>query len=164
MKPQEIVMLSTDGKIHFSCNECGTKFVATKEQIGKAGKCKNCGSPIAVPTPKGTQTKRTETGDSPKKKYGLMKYFYALVFAAFVIGIYLTPSPETADDYVAEYGGRGEVYQEIISMTDCNKLQEKFNIASKNNARASPGTRHFKLTMGYMEVAHNTMTKISCYE
>ena len=42
-------MLSTDGKIHFSCNECGTKFVATIHQAGKPGNCKNCGSPISVP-------------------------------------------------------------------------------------------------------------------
>ena len=49
MKPQEIVMLSTDGKIHFSCNECGTKYVATTHQAGKPGNCKNCDSPISVP-------------------------------------------------------------------------------------------------------------------
>jgi len=37
-----------DGKIHFLCDKCGTKFVATKKQIGKAGKCNNCGAPILV--------------------------------------------------------------------------------------------------------------------
>ncbi len=62
-------MLGSDGKINFYCNDCGTKFVATTDQAGKSGECKNCGSPIAVPTPKGTQTKRTKTGNSPKKKY-----------------------------------------------------------------------------------------------
>lgn len=72
--------------------------------------------------------------------------------------------PKTADEYVNEYGGRREVYQEILSMTDCNKLQEKFNIASKNNDRASPGTQHFKITMGYMQVAHNRMAEINCYK
>ena len=86
---KKIVMLGSDGKIHFSCNECGTKFVATTEQAGKSGKCKNCGSPIAVPTPKGTQTKRTETGDSPKKKYGLVKYILASVMTVWVIGTFI---------------------------------------------------------------------------
>jgi len=42
-------MQSSDGKIHFSCNECGTKFVATTDQAGKSGKCKNCGGRISVP-------------------------------------------------------------------------------------------------------------------
>ncbi len=42
-------MHGSDGKIHFFCNECGTKFVATTDQAGKSGECKNCGSPISVP-------------------------------------------------------------------------------------------------------------------
>jgi len=37
-----------DGKIHFLCDKCGTKFVATKEQDGKSGECNNCGAPIIV--------------------------------------------------------------------------------------------------------------------
>ncbi len=41
---------SDGGKIHFSCDKCGTKFVATKEQIGTAGKCERCGEPISVPS------------------------------------------------------------------------------------------------------------------
>ncbi|MCH7681140.1 hypothetical protein IID10_17545 [candidate division KSB1 bacterium] len=82
-------MLGSDGKIHFSCNECGTKFVATTAQAGKSGKCKNCGSPIAVPTPKETQTKRPGTEDSPKKKYNFVKYILALVITVWVIGTFL---------------------------------------------------------------------------
>lgn len=39
----------TPNKIHFSCDKCGTKFVAAKEQLGKPGKCNNCGAPILVP-------------------------------------------------------------------------------------------------------------------
>ena len=81
-------MQSSDGKIHFSCNECGTKFVATTEQAGKSGECKNCGSPIAVPTPKATQTKRTETSDSPKKRYGLVAFVLALIIIGWVIGAF----------------------------------------------------------------------------
>ena len=45
---EESILSSDGGKIHFSCDKCGTKFVATKEQIGKAGKCNNCGAPILV--------------------------------------------------------------------------------------------------------------------
>ena len=129
-------MLGSDGKIHFSCIECGTKFVATTDQAGKSGECKNCGSPIAVPlleeaedsktvaeevkfcsecgnslrkdaifcdncgasmiqktTPKATLPKRTETWDSAKKKYGLVKYILASVIAVWIIGTYLK-SPE----------------------------------------------------------------------
>jgi len=45
---EESIPSSDSGKIHFSCDKCGTKFVATKEQMGKAGKCNNCGAPILV--------------------------------------------------------------------------------------------------------------------
>ena len=86
---KKIVMLGSDGKIHFSCNECSTKFVATTDQAGKSGKCKNCSSPIAVPTPKETQTKRPGTEDSPKKKYNFVKYILALVITVWVIGTFL---------------------------------------------------------------------------
>ncbi|MCH7681141.1 hypothetical protein IID10_17550 [candidate division KSB1 bacterium] len=46
---EEESILTDGGKVHFSCDECGTKFTATKEQIGKSGKCNNCGAPIIVP-------------------------------------------------------------------------------------------------------------------
>ncbi|MFQ5630851.1 MAG: hypothetical protein ACE5I1_18935 [bacterium] len=39
-----------DNKIHFRCPNCQTKHVAKKEQAGKEGKCKNCGSKIVVPS------------------------------------------------------------------------------------------------------------------
>ncbi len=45
---EESIPSSDSGKIHFSCDKCDTKFVATKEQMGKAGKCNNCGAPILV--------------------------------------------------------------------------------------------------------------------
>ena len=34
---------SSERKVHFSCNECGKKFVATKDKAGESGKCNNCG-------------------------------------------------------------------------------------------------------------------------
>lgn len=39
----------SDGKIHFSCDNCGAKYMATKEQGGKSAKCKKCGSQILAP-------------------------------------------------------------------------------------------------------------------
>ena len=45
---EESIPSSDGGKVHFSCDKCGTNFVATKEQIGKAGECPNCGAPIIV--------------------------------------------------------------------------------------------------------------------
>ncbi len=89
-------MLGSDGKIHFSCNDCGTKFVATTDQVGKSGQCKNCGSPIAVPKPKETQTKRPGTEDSPKKKYKFVKYILALVITVWVIGTFLMDTEPNA--------------------------------------------------------------------
>jgi len=40
---------SDDGKIHFSCDKCDTKLVATKDKAGESAKCSNCGAPILVP-------------------------------------------------------------------------------------------------------------------
>ncbi len=40
---------SSEEKVHFSCNECGKKFVATKDKAGESGKCNNCGASILVP-------------------------------------------------------------------------------------------------------------------
>ncbi len=45
---EESILSSDGGKVHFSCDKCGTKFVATKEQDGKSGECNNCGAPIIV--------------------------------------------------------------------------------------------------------------------
>ncbi len=71
---------------------------------------------------------------------------------------------DKAQNYFDEYGGKFVVYTEILSLTDCDVLQENFDIASSNNARATPGTREFKWTLGYMAAADDRMTEIGCYE
>ncbi len=60
------VMHGSDGKIHFSCNGCGTKFVATTDQAGKSGECKNCGSPISVPLLKEEEGSKTVAEEEVK--------------------------------------------------------------------------------------------------
>lgn len=70
----------------------------------------------------------------------------------------------SAASYVNEYGGERAVYQEILDLTDCNKLQEKFDIAASNNERETPGTPLFRVTLGYMTAADDTMEARSCYD
>ncbi|MCZ6804377.1 MAG: hypothetical protein O7D86_10705 [Proteobacteria bacterium] len=36
-------------RIHFVCNVCGKKYVASEQQQGKSGECKNYGNKILVP-------------------------------------------------------------------------------------------------------------------
>lgn len=75
----------------------------------------------------------------------------------------IPPTISPAQTYFDEYGGRIEVYNEILSLNDCVALQEKFNIASDNNTRAEPGTAEFKWTLGYMTAADERMKFIGCY-
>ena len=75
-----------------------------------------------------------------------------------------TPSPDdVAAEYFATYGGNLDVYKEILSLTDCALLQEKFDIASANNGRAQPGTVQFRWTLGYMTAADDRMRSAGCY-
>lgn len=73
-----------------------------------------------------------------------------------------TPSP--AGKYFEEYGGRIEAYEEIFSLSDCAKLQEKFDTASENNKREKPGTAGFKWTLGYMTASDDRMKELGCYK
>jgi len=74
-----------------------------------------------------------------------------------------TPTLKTADDYVKEYGGSRDAFQEILSLTDCAALQAKFDTASANNSRETAGTPLFKVTLGYMKAADQRMKDLSCY-
>jgi len=85
------------------------------------------------------------------------------IFSLLILGCG-TDQPSTPDDYVAEYGGSSDVYAGILSMTDCIKLQEQFDLASQNNSRETPGTPAFKWTTGYMIAADNTMKEVGCYK
>ena len=65
--------------------------------------------------------------------------------------------------YLEEYGGAERAYLEILTSTDCAFLQEKFDVASDNNKRETPGTEGFKWTLGYMTAADDRMREIGCY-
>lgn len=98
-----------------------------------------------------------------------MKRCLLLVLATAILigcsGPTSTPmKADKADKYIAEYGGNRDVYTEILSLTDCKILQEKFDTASANNAREKPGTQQFKWTLGYMTVADDRMKAVGCYK
>src|SRR3990170_4166512 len=90
--------------------------------------------------------------------------FLTIVIFSFLIGGCGTNQPSTTDEYVAKYGGNRDVYVQILSIADCAKLQEQFDLASQNNSRETPGTPEFKWTTGYMVAADNTMKKVGCYK
>lgn len=74
----------------------------------------------------------------------------------------ITPQAR-AEVYVAQYGGNLEVYVEIFTSTDCVFLQEKFDIASTNNANETAGTPQFQWTLGFMMAADERMKEVGCY-
>jgi len=75
----------------------------------------------------------------------------------------ILPTPSPAQTYFEEYGGNIEVYNEILSLTDCALLQEKFEIAYANNQRETLGTQQFRWTVGYMTATDDHMKAIGCY-
>ncbi|MDK1029744.1 MAG: hypothetical protein QGD96_10520, partial [Anaerolineae bacterium] len=64
------------------------------------------------------------------------------------------PTPKSISDaaqvYLDEYGGILDSYIDILSLSDCVLLQEKFEISYSNNQRETAGTALFKTTLGYM--------------
>lgn len=82
------------------------------------------------------------------------------------IGVFsLFPSdPQTVDEYMNKYGGNPDIYNKILSLTDCTLLQEEFDQAYANSQIQSPGTPQHKWSTGYMTAADNRMKEISCYE
>jgi hypothetical protein len=97
------------------------------------------------------------------KRASFTLFLTIIIFSFLMVGCG-TNQPSTPDEYVSEYGGNREVYAQILSMTDCIKLQEQFDLASQNNSRETPGTPEFKWTTGYMVAADNTMKKVGCYK
>jgi len=73
------------------------------------------------------------------------------------------PEVKTVEDYVNEYGGNADVYQRILSLSDCAQLQTEFDIAAQNNSSAAPGTANHKETLGYMTAADDRMKSLNCY-
>ena len=73
------------------------------------------------------------------------------------------PSIKSVDDYLNEFGGNRDVYNTILSLSDCTLLQEQFNIAADNNQRETAGTSNHKATLGYMTAADDRMKALDCY-
>ncbi len=48
-------------RIHFVCNVCGKKYVASVQQQGKSGECKACGHKIKVPILEAIDSDETQT-------------------------------------------------------------------------------------------------------
>ena len=72
----------------------------------------------------------------------------------------------TPEFYVEKYGGKAEVYAEIMASEDCTTLQETFDRAVGNNEVAVNNNDEFKrrYTLGYMTVSDERMREIGCYE
>lgn len=72
--------------------------------------------------------------------------------------------PKTAADYIKQYGGSADVYNRILSSTDCIALQADFDQADANLKLHDPGTALYKMGEGYMAAADNRMKAIGCYK
>lgn len=69
-------------KIRFTCPDCQTQYSALPTQIGKKGKCKNCGADIEVPR---ILTKNPELRDKkPKSSDDRGRYWFGYIYALFV--------------------------------------------------------------------------------
>jgi len=90
-------------------------------------------------------------------------FIFLLIITIALSSCSSTPKVISAQSYFDEYGGNIKVFQEILSMTDCNLLQGQFDQASKNNNMYDPGTAQFKYTTGYMVAADTRMKDLGCY-
>jgi len=72
-------------------------------------------------------------------------------------------APKTANDYFKEYGGNLDVYNRIMSLSDCADLQKEFDTAYENSLRDA-GTPKFKWSEGYMKASDDRMKELGCYD
>ena len=75
------------------------------------------------------------------------------------------PEP-TQDESASDIGpGSPSVYKQIARMTNCAKLQEKFDIAADNHDREvqQGDLEMMKITTSYMDAADNRMSEVGCY-
>lgn len=91
----------------------------------------------------------------------LLIAFCILSLAALACG---SDSPKTVDDYMQEFGGNVDVYNRILSLTDCSALQSEFDQADENLQLQSPGTPQYQAGIGYMQAADDHMKSVGCYE
>jgi hypothetical protein len=81
-----------------------------------------------------------------------------LIFAVLILSLVMlacgssAPTLKTTDDFIKEFGGNPDVYDRLLSMTDCSKLQDEFDIADENK------------NIGYMSAADQRMKEIGCYD
>lgn len=66
--------------------------------------------------------------------------------------------------YVKEYGGDLEVYEEIFTSTDCAELQTFYDSASQSEAAAAPGSAEHRESTGYLTAAEVTLQGVGCRE
>ncbi len=106
-----------------------------------------------------------EINKNQKIGIGILSIFGLCIFACIGLFFYLNFSQvDTPDEYLKEYGGSIEVYTEILASTDCNKLQNSFDLAYSNNQLYEPGSSAAILTTGYMQAADQRIQEIDCYE
>ena len=74
------------------------------------------------------------------------------------------PISENAKIYMSEYGGELIAYQRILSLNNCQELQDEFEISSSNNDQATAGSDIFKITLGYMHASNERMDYIGCFD
>jgi hypothetical protein len=97
---------------------------------------------------------------------GVVGLILCVLITCVFSGVFsLFPSePKTVDDYMKEYGGNPDVYQRILTSTDCTVLQKEFDQADANMKSQLPGTPQYKWGIGYMNAADNKMKEIGCYK
>jgi hypothetical protein len=93
-----------------------------------------------------------------------------VLLALLVLGLLMlacgssAPKVKTADDFMQEYGGKIEVYNRILTSTDCTGLQAEFDQADSNLKLQEPGTPQYKWGLGYMQASNDRMQAIGCYK
>lgn len=88
--------------------------------------------------------------------------FCVLALAMFACGS--STAPQTADEYVKEFGGSKDVYEQILASTDCEWLQHQFDQAYANSEAFQAGTpQHIRAT-GFMKASDQRMKEIGCYK
>lgn len=155
--------------------ETAQKVVSPIIQTHQAKPVRKVTSPIiqthqnnAIPV---AQTKKPAVSQKtpiPNQQKNTLIGCFAILAGIFVcvllFAIFGSSQPNTPDKYLAEYGGNRDVYVEILALTDCKILQEKFDIASGNNARETPRTPQYEWTLGYMTASDDRMKEIGCYK
>lgn len=102
-----------------------------------------------------------------KKNKGLFYILAAIssiciICLVAVVAINMSSTGTKASNYVKEFGGNPNVYDQIISLNDCTMLQEQFDQADENLQLHQPGTAQYQWSIGYMKAADDRMKEIGC--